>query len=157
MTSPTAWTIAGTDPTSGAGIQVDLRVMQALGVHGCSVITALVAQNSHGVRAMEYPSERMVEEQLTVLAEDAPPAAIKLGMLSKGSTVRSIAKRLQTMDAPVVCDPVLSSTSGTPLLEQEAIAPFVSDLLPRVHLLSPNIPEAELLLKRKIKIGRANV
>jgi hydroxymethylpyrimidine kinase/phosphomethylpyrimidine kinase/thiamine-phosphate diphosphorylase len=145
-----AWTVAGTDPTSGAGIQVDLRVMQALGVHGCSVITALVAQNAQGVRAIEYPSATMVNEQLAALAEDAPPAAVKLGMLARASTVTSVARQLSRMDTKVVCDPVLSSTSGTALLEPEGLAPFVSELLPQVDLLTPNLPEAEKILGREI-------
>jgi hydroxymethylpyrimidine kinase/phosphomethylpyrimidine kinase/thiamine-phosphate diphosphorylase len=125
--------------------------MHALGVHGCSVITATIAQNSTGVRAVDPVSATMVQAQLDALHEDLPPAAIKLGMLTSRAAVESVAKALSPVAAPVVCDPVLVSSSGTALLEGGAQEPFKRDVLPHVDLLTPNRPEAETLLGRRIR------
>jgi hydroxymethylpyrimidine kinase/phosphomethylpyrimidine kinase len=150
MTRPIVWTIAGTDPTGGAGVQADLAVFQGLGVRGGSVLTAILAQNSRGVLAMEYPSAEMIEAQLQALEEELPPVAIKLGMLGGANTVRAVAAALRRTEAFVVCDPVLRSSSGTDLLDEEGRNVLMRELLPRVDLLTPNIPEAALLLQRTL-------
>ena len=147
---PVALSIAGSDSSGGAGIQADLVVMNRLGVHGCSVITAVIAQNTTGVKAVEFPSPAMVRAQLEAVAADLPPAAVKLGMLAQASTVAAVADFLDSCDSPVVCDPVLKSTSGATLLAGDAIESFKTRILPRVTLLTPNVPEAEFLLGRKI-------
>jgi hydroxymethylpyrimidine kinase/phosphomethylpyrimidine kinase len=142
---PIVWTIAGTDPTSGAGIQSDLTTCYGLGVYGCSVITAIVAQNTRGVQRIELLDPDLVTAQLTALADDLPPAAIKIGMLGNLAIVKAVHAALRDLAAPIVLDPVLRSTSGAALLEESAVAFMKSNLLTRVQLLTPNRPETEVL------------
>lgn len=148
---PTVWTIAGSDSGGGAGIQADLKVMNAFGVHGCSVITALTAQNTLGIQATEPVSENMLRAQLAALESDLPPAAIKTGMLGSAGSCKILADFLDGLDAFVVCDPVLKSTSGTDLLDPEALDILVKRIFPHVAVLTPNLPEAELLVGHKIE------
>ena len=151
---PIAWTIAGSDSGGGAGIQADLKTMNAFGVHGCSAITALTAQNTQGVLRSEPVSEAMMNAQLEALAVDLPPAAIKTGMLGSKAICRILAEFFATFPAPgvqtpkplLVCDPILKSTSGADLLDPEALDLLVHELLPWVDVLTPNLPEAETLL-----------
>jgi hydroxymethylpyrimidine kinase/phosphomethylpyrimidine kinase/thiamine-phosphate diphosphorylase len=149
---PIVWTIAGSDSGGGAGIQADLKVMHELGVHGCSVITALTAQNTLGVQYSEPVSAKMLTAQMRALANDLPPAAIKTGMLGSAQNCRIIIDFLTTLtaDAILICDPVLKSTSGAPLLEPHAIKLLKQELFPHVDLLTPNLPETETLLGRKL-------
>jgi len=149
--APIVWTIAGSDSGGGAGIQVDLKVMSAFAVHGCSVITALTAQNTVGVQAVESVSEAMVRAQLEALATDLPPAAIKTGMLGSAATCRILADFFESGQTPLICDPVLKSTSGSALLDPEAFNILVKRIFPHVAVLTPNLPEAELLVGHKIE------
>lgn len=155
---PIVWTIAGSDSGGGAGIQADLKVMHELGVHGCSAITALTAQNTLGVQLSEAVSPEMLIAQLTALAADFPPVTIKTGMLGSAENCRIIADFLNTQHStpntrhPVlICDPVLKSTSGADLLEPEAVALLKCELFPLVDLLTPNLPETEALIGRKLQ------
>ncbi|MFH0954330.1 MAG: bifunctional hydroxymethylpyrimidine kinase/phosphomethylpyrimidine kinase [Verrucomicrobiota bacterium] len=150
MKRPITWTIAGSDSGGGAGIQGDLKTMNAIGVHGCSVITAVTAQNTTGISRIEVLSEDMVSAQLSALEEDLPPVAVKLGMLGTAEIVRRVAAVLRKLKAFVTCDPVMVSTSGSSLLERDARDTFVAEMLPLVHLLTPNIPEAEAMVKKTI-------
>ncbi len=146
---PVAWTIAGSDSGGGAGIQVDLLVMNAFGIHGCSIITAITAQNTLGVQSSEPVSASIFRDQLNALSEDLSPAAIKTGMLGSLSNCNELANFLRSHTAPrppFVCDPVLRSTSGAELLEPEALDLLVRCILPHVTVLTPNLPEAEVLL-----------
>jgi len=145
------WTIAGSDSGGGAGIQADLKVMSAFGVHGCSVITALTAQNSCGVQALEPVSEAMLRAQLQALEADLSPAAIKTGMLGNASTCQALAEIFQSMEIPVVCDPVLKSTSGTDLLDPAALDILIHGIFPKVGVLTPNLPEVEKLVGTDFK------
>lgn len=154
MSRPIVWTIAGSDPSGGAGIQADLKTMNALNVHGCSVITALTAQNTTGVSAIEFPTCSFLEQQLATLACDLPPVAVKLGMLGHADAIRTIAHSLKPLNAYVVCDPVILSTSGHPLLEQSALHTLIQELLPQVDLLTPNVPEAEILTGQTIHTAK---
>lgn len=140
-----AWAIAGSDSGGGAGVQADLLTFHDFSVHGCSVITALTAQNSLGVTDVTVTPRQSLQAQLIALDEDLAAAAIKLGMLANADTVSTVAEYLQGYNGFVVCDPVMKSTSGSKLLDTEAQALFVRRLLPRVDLLTPNIPEAEAL------------
>jgi hydroxymethylpyrimidine kinase/phosphomethylpyrimidine kinase len=153
-TLPIAWTIAGSDPGGGAGIQADLKVMNAFGVHGCSVITALTAQNTEGVTAVESVSEALLRAQLEALETDLPPAALKTGMLG---SVRNCAILADFLDGSLrsntrrptpllVCDPVLQSTSGANLLDPAALDILVHGIFPHAAVLTPNLPEAGQLL-----------
>ena len=147
---PIAWTVAGSDSSGGAGIQADLRVMQAFGVHGCSVLTAVTAQNTREVLAIEPVQAGWVVRQLEALTGDLVPAAIKTGMLGSQKVVDVLCHALDSLSAPVVCDPVMASTSGTPLLDAAAIRTLKEKLLPRVEVLTPNLQEAERLLEWSI-------
>ena len=143
---PIVWTIAGSDSGGGAGIQADLKTFQALGVHGCSVITALTAQNTQRMVRIEHTAPGMIEAQLLALQEDLPPAAIKIGMLGSAAAIQVVAGFLQQRDTYVVCDPVMMATQGGSLLDPGAYSTFREGLLPRVDLLTPNLAEAGSLL-----------
>lgn len=155
MTRPIVWTIAGSDSGGGAGIQADLKTMNALGTHGCSVITALTAQNTQGVRMVELPSSTMLKAQLDALSEDLPPLAIKLGMLGNAEGIQTIAETLRPINAFIVCDPVMVSTSGDNLSQNDTVESIKKYLLPQVDLLTPNLPEAEAMLGRTIQSTQA--
>jgi len=144
-----ALTIAGSDSGGGAGIQADLKTFQQFGVFGTSVIVALTAQNTVGVRAVEPVSEAMVGEQLTALAEDLPPDALKTGMLAEVGLVRLVAKAVRENGwTPLVVDPVMVSTSGHRLLTSEAEEVVRESLLPLAALVTPNLEEAAILTGR---------
>jgi hydroxymethylpyrimidine kinase/phosphomethylpyrimidine kinase len=146
-----ALTIAGSDSGGGAGIQADLKTFQQFGVFGTSVVVALTAQNTRGVRAVEVVPEAMVSAQLTALAEDLPPAALKTGMLAEAALVRRVARTIRENEwAPLVVDPVILSTSGTRLLTTEAEDVLREDLLPLAVLVTPNLDEAAILTGRVV-------
>jgi hydroxymethylpyrimidine kinase / phosphomethylpyrimidine kinase / thiamine-phosphate diphosphorylase len=147
---PIAWTIAGSDSGGGAGIQADLLTMHDLGAHGCSVITALTAQSSTGVTHVETASTESIVATVKALNEDLPARAIKLGMLGTEVVVTAVASYLATYDGPVVCDPVMVSTSGSKLMQPAAQAQLVSAIFPRSALITPNKLEAEALLGRTL-------
>lgn len=147
---PIVWTIAGSDSGGGAGIQADLKTMNALGTYGCSVITALTAQNTQTVSAIELPTPGMLQAQLEALRTDLPPVALKLGMLGDAQGIGIIANALQDLKTVIVCDPVMVSTSGHALQQADALQALKNQLLPLVHLLTPNLPEAEILAEQVI-------
>lgn len=147
---PTFLTIAGTDPSGGAGIQADLKTAAALGVYGSSVITALVAQNTTGVFLTETVSQEMLANQLEAVFTDIPPKAVKIGMAGTSSSIEIIAEKLEKYNrSPVVVDPVMVSTSGHSLLNPQDVKTLTSKLFPLATLVTPNIPEAEALLSTK--------
>ncbi|MBI9020550.1 MAG: bifunctional hydroxymethylpyrimidine kinase/phosphomethylpyrimidine kinase [Verrucomicrobia bacterium] len=151
MTKPIVWTVAGSDSGGGAGVQADVKVMNLLGAHACSVVTALTAQNTIGTGRLEWVSPDMLSAQLDALKSDLPPQAVKLGMLGTVATVERIISFLKTQKVPfTICDPVLISSSGTFLLEAAAWPLLTQRLFPAVDLITPNIPEAEHLLGMKI-------
>jgi hydroxymethylpyrimidine/phosphomethylpyrimidine kinase len=146
-----ALTIAGSDSGGGAGIQADLKTFQQFGVFGTSVIVALTAQNTRGVRAVETVSEAMVAEQLAALAEDLPPAALKTGMLADVAIARLVGKTIRERGwSPLVVDPVMVSTSGHRLLTPEAEDVVRESLLPLAVLVTPNLDEAAILTGRAV-------
>ena len=142
---PIAWTIAGSDSGGGAGIQADLLTFKDFGVHGCSVITALTAQNSTKVAHIEVTSAESLQQQLHTLAEDLPPAAIKIGMLASSHIVKIVAEFIEHFEGLVVYDPVMKSSTGQSLLDTDAKSLICEKLLPKVSLLTPNTDEAALL------------
>jgi hydroxymethylpyrimidine/phosphomethylpyrimidine kinase len=147
-----ALTIAGSDSGGGAGIQADLKTFHQFGVFGTSVIVALTAQNTLGVRAVEPVSQDMVRAQLDALAEDLRPAALKTGMLAEASLVRLVAKAIrQNGWGPLVVDPVMVSTSGHRLLTQEAESVVRTVLLPLAAVVTPNLDEAAILAGRPVE------
>ena len=148
LSSPIAWTIAGSDSGGGAGIQADLKTMNAFGVHGCSVITAVTAQNTLGVQAAECISPALLRAQLQALEVDLPPVAIKTGMLGNAESCKVVAEFLETFQGSplLICDPVLKSTSGATLLDGDALDILIHGILPKVGILTPNLPEVEALI-----------
>ncbi|MEA1868161.1 MAG: bifunctional hydroxymethylpyrimidine kinase/phosphomethylpyrimidine kinase, partial [Thermodesulfobacteriota bacterium] len=142
-------TIAGSDSGGGAGLQQDLKVFTVLGSYGSSVVTALTAQNTLGVHAVEPVAPDFVGKQLDVVLEDIRPTAIKTGMLANAEIVEIVADRLGRhagKDAILVVDPVMVSKNGHRLLEQDAVDVLMTRLLPLADVFTPNIPEAEVLL-----------
>ena len=153
--APVAWILAGSDSGGGAGMQLDLKTMTAFGVHGCSVVTAITAQNTLGVSHIEAVSGEMLEAQLRMLAADLPPKAIKTGMLGSAQACKLLLEYLPQHDAPLICDPILKSTSGAPLIEEGTLKSLKNDLFPHVTLLTPNLPEAALLLGSRLPAEKA--
>lgn len=151
MTKPIVWTIAASDSGGGAGIQADLHTFQSLNTYGCSVITALTAQNSICVDKIEYASNDMIQAQIKTLNKDLPARAVKIGMLGSVQVMQSILPFLQVFNGSIVCDPVMVSTSGYELLETTAKQFFVKYILPCATVLTPNRHETEVLTQMKIQ------
>lgn len=138
--------IAGTDPTGGAGIQADLQVLARCGVHGMAVPTALIEQDSRGVRRVHAVFPSVFEKQLLACFEDAPPDAVKIGALATDEILRSVCRFLHRYGPlPVVLDPVLRASNGAFLLERRAWDTLRYELLPLTTLVTPNLPEAGVL------------
>ncbi|MCS6914453.1 MAG: bifunctional hydroxymethylpyrimidine kinase/phosphomethylpyrimidine kinase [Myxococcales bacterium] len=146
MTIPIVLSIAGSDPSGGAGIQADLKALSALGCYGATVLTALTAQNTCGVRAIYELPPDFVAAQLEAVLSDLDVAAIKIGMLGPVGVVRAVARGLESFSGPIVLDPVMVAKSGAALLQPDAVGALRDELLPRCHLLTPNLPEAAALL-----------
>lgn len=145
--TPTALTVAGSDPSGGAGIQADLKTFSALGVYGTAVLTALTAQSTRGVTGVHPVPADFVRRQLTTLLDDVTVHATKIGMLGSAEVVREVAAVLaERRPGPVVCDPVMVATSGDRLIDDAAIDAVRSVLLPVADLVTPNVPEAAALL-----------
>lgn len=152
MTIPVALTIAGSDCSGGAGLQADLKTFASFEVHGLSAVTSVVSETPLTVSRIHPVPAEILEDQIRLLLESYPVAAIKTGMLHSRSlievTCRALAARAP--DIPLVVDPVMVASTGDPLLADEALATICDDLLPLATLLTPNLPEAEFLLGRKI-------
>lgn len=145
-----ALTIAGSDSGGGAGIQADLKTFAAHRVHGLSAVAALTAQNTRGVSAVHVPDADFLRAQVRACLDDFDIRAVKLGMLATADVIHAVGQLLAECDAPVVLDPVMVATSGAKLLQDDALAALRATLLPRAHLVTPNLPEAELLLGHPI-------
>ena len=142
----TALTIAGSDSSGGAGIQADLKTMTANGVYAMSAITALTAQNTTGVTDILESTPRFLSEQLDAIFTDIFPDAVKIGMVSSAELIAVIAAKLKEYKAEnIVVDPVMVATSGSKLLRDDAITALTEKLLPMAEVVTPNIPEAEIL------------
>ena len=144
-------TIAGSDSGGGAGIQADLKTFQELDVFGTSVITALTAQNTLGVSGVLPIEVSFVEKQFLALLEDFPISAIKTGMLFSSAIIQKVASSIAGLEIPLIVDPVMIAKGGENLLQQEAVEALRTHLLPLATVLTPNIPEAEVLTGRKIE------
>lgn len=156
---PVVLSIAGSDPSGGAGIQADLKTFSALGAYGTSVLTALTAQSTRGVTAVHEVPPDMVRAQIDTLVKDVRIDAVKIGMLSSAALVETVHEALTTgplATVPVVLDPVMVSTSGSRLLADDAVA-AVRALLPRADVLTPNVPEAAVLVGRDVATSAEDV
>ena len=148
----TTLTIAGSDCSGGAGIQADIKTMISNGVYAMSAITALTAQNTTGVTAIENVSPEFLAAQLDAIFIDIPVDAVKIGMVSSKALIRVIAAKLKQYHAGnVVLDPVMVATSGARLIEEEALEALTSELIPLASVITPNIPEAEILYGHEVK------
>ena len=143
----TALTIAGSDSGGGAGIQADIKAMSALGVFGMSVITAVTAQNTREVRSVQNIDLKIIRDQIEAVFDDIEVNAVKIGMLANAETVNVVAQSLQKYKPKhVVVDPVMISKGGHYLLQESAVNALVNELLPLATLITPNIPETEVLV-----------
>jgi len=145
---PVVWTIAGFDPSCGAGITADLKTISSLGCYGAACITALTVQNTMGVRRVEPVSTLTVRETLHALLEDIPPAAIKIGMLATSGIASLVADFLEALPqprCPIVLDPILRSSSGAELLDAAGVQVLLACLLPLSTVVTPNRTEAAIL------------
>ena len=150
------YTIAGSDSGGGAGIQADLHAIHAMNCHGCSAITCLTAQNSIGVTSVHAPPTSFLKEQLDALLDDLPPKAIKIGMLGSKEIALCVGEMLQKVRQGknkvwVVLDPVMISTSGHKLIDDDAKEAVIEHIFPFADILTPNKFEAEELLDRKFE------
>jgi len=142
----TALSIAGSDSSGGAGIQADLKTMTMNGVFAMSAVTALTAQNTTGVRSVMEATPAFLADELDAVFEDIRPDAVKTGMVSSSALIRVIAEKLKQYQAKnIVVDPVMVATSGARLLQEEALQTLKTELLPLADVVTPNIPEAEIL------------
>lgn len=147
----TALTIAGSDSCGGAGIQADIKTMTANGVYAMSAVTALTAQNTTGVEGIMEVTPEFLEKQLDCIFTDIFPDAIKIGMVSSTELIRVIARKLKEYNGKnLVIDPVMVATSGSRLIEEDAVETLKKELLPIATLITPNIPETEVLSKMEI-------
>lgn len=145
-------TIAGSDSCGGAGIQADLKTFSAHGVFGMSVITAVTAQNTQGVFGVQDISSEIISKQIQVIFEDIKVSAVKIGMVSQIETINAIADELSKYSPEnIVLDPVMISKSGFDLLKKEAKEALINRLLPIAEIITPNIPEAEVITNMKIR------
>ena len=143
---PNVLSIAGSDPSGGAGIQADLKTMSALGCYGMAALTALTAQNTRGVTAVHVPPAAFVAAEIDAVFADIAVAAVKIGMLATGEMARAVAQALAARpDVPVVLDPVLVATSGDSLGAPDVVEAMIEALLPLSALVTPNLPEAARL------------
>ena len=148
----TALTIAGSDSSGGAGIQADIKTMTANGVYAMSAITALTAQNTTGVQGIFEVTSEFLGMQIDSVFTDIRPDAVKIGMVSSVGLIEMIADKLKHYEAQnVVVDPVMVATSGSRLISEDAISVLKARLLPMATLLTPNIPETEVLAGREVK------
>ena len=150
---PAVLSIAGSDSGGGAGIQADLKAFARSGVHGMTAITALTAQNTVGVDAITAVPPEMIEAQVRAVASDIGVDAVKIGMLGTAETVRAVRAALEALegDPPIVIDPVMVSESGAVLLDDEARAAIVTELLPLATVITPNLPEARVLVGEAVR------
>lgn len=158
LTPPIALTIAGSDPSGGAGIQADLKTFTVLGVYGASIITALTAQNTHGVTGvMKVPAD-FIAAQFDAVTSDLKVGAVKTGMLADTETVDCVSGLLARLrDVPLVVDPVMVATSGDRLIDESAVSAVRDRLVPLARIITPNLPEAAALLGSAVATTEAEM
>ena len=148
--APTALSIAGSDPSGGAGIQADLKAFSANGVYGMAALTALTAQNTQGVTAVHLAPPEFVAEQIKTVFADIRVDAVKIGMIATAEIAMAVAQALSIVEQSpsIVLDPVMVAKGGAPLLAPEAVSAVIEHLLPIATIVTPNLPEAKALLSR---------
>jgi hydroxymethylpyrimidine/phosphomethylpyrimidine kinase len=149
--APVALTIAGSDPSGGAGMQADLKTFHSFGVYGCSVITLLTAQNTMGVQGIQMVPAEFVRAQWTSVSSDLPVAAIKTGALGNAELIDTVADCLDSLTCPLVVDPVMISKHGHAIIDDDAIELLINRVFPLADLVTPNAFEAERLVGQSIR------
>lgn len=148
---PNVLSIAGSDPSGGAGIQADLKTFSALGCYGMAVITSLTAQNTQGVTGVVDVPPAFVKQQIDTIFEDIDVSAVKIGMLSNTEIMEAVADALEQHKPPfIILDPVMVATSGDSLITSDAVETLKKRLIPMADLITPNIPEAEKLMRKAV-------
>ncbi len=147
---PVALTIAGSDPSGGAGLQADLKTFHQHGVYGTSVVTLLTVQNTQAVAAVEILDSDLALAQLEAVLNDIPPKAAKTGALGNAAIIEALAERARSFPFPLVVDPVMVSKHGAPLIDDDAVEVLTSKLLPTAFLVTPNLPEAAKLAAMEV-------
>lgn len=150
---PVVWSIGGSDCSGGAGCQADILACRDFDVHAATILTAITAQNAEAVFKVNYCDSESIQSQIEALIKTLPPMVIKLGLLGTKNTIAIIAAYLKNYSGTVICDPILNSTSGVFLNQSEIIDPLTKMIFPRLDLLTPNIPEAEILINSDRKIN----
>ena len=148
---PIALTVAGSDPSGGAGIQADLKTFHQFGVYGEAAITLLTVQNTKGVSRVQVMEPQLVTEQLEAVLFDVTPHAAKTGALGSSEVVKAVSRVMAKWDFPLVVDPVMISKHGAPLLPEDAVKMICDELVPCATLITPNVPEAEALCSLTIR------
>ncbi len=156
-TVPVMLSIAGSDPSGGAGIQADLKTASALGVYGAAALTALTVQNTRGVTGIHAVPPSFVADQVRAVLADLEVGAIKIGMLGTPDVVVTVAEVLATTEVPVVLDPVMVATSGDRLVSDETVDAIRTTLLPKVAVVTPNVPEAAVLSRTEAATDAAGL
>ena len=154
MEKAVALTIAGSDPSGGAGLQADLKTFHQFGVYGAAVVTLITVQNTTRVDRVECLDPALVREQIRAVAEDLSPRAAKTGALGSRGIVEAVAEEAARFDFPLVVDPVMISKHGRRLVAEDAVDALRRRLIPRAFVLTPNVPEAEALTEIEIRDGR---
>jgi hydroxymethylpyrimidine kinase/phosphomethylpyrimidine kinase len=149
--NPKVLVIAGSDSGGGAGIQADLKSISANGAYAATAITSITAQNTVGVQAISDVPIKIIEAQINSVLSDIGAHVIKTGMLSSKSIIKAVSKSISKYKIPLVLDPVMVAKGGSKLLKRDAISTLKNELLPKAYLITPNIPEAEVLSGMKIK------
>ncbi|NIP85150.1 MAG: bifunctional hydroxymethylpyrimidine kinase/phosphomethylpyrimidine kinase, partial [Planctomycetales bacterium] len=148
---PIAMTIAGSDPSGGAGLQADLKTFHQHQVYGTSIVTLLTVQNTTSVRAVQVLEPDFVIAQLASVLADFPPAAAKTGALGSAAVIAAIASRASDFSFPLIVDPVMISKHGARLIDDDAVAVLRQRLLPVAFLVTPNLAEAQVLAEREVQ------
>ena len=147
---PNVLSVAGSDPSGGAGIQADLKTFAALGAYGMAALTALTAQNTRGVTGVEAVAPGFLREQIDTVFADIEVAAVKVGMVGRAAAVRAVGESLAVHRPPcIVVDPVMVSKSGHRLIDDDAVTALREQLLPHATVITPNLPEAAVLLEER--------
>lgn len=146
-----ALTIAGTDPTGGAGVQADLKTFQELKSYGMSVITSVVAQNTTGVQDVHHLPLAIIESQLDSIFSDVPVHALKTGMIANTDMMEVVYEKIKDLHIPIVIDPVMVATSGDTLINREARHYLIDKLIPLATVVTPNLPETEYLINETVE------
>ena len=157
--SVTALTIAGSDPSGGAGIQADLKTFSALGVYGMSALTALTVQNTQGVTGVHLVPTKFVHDQIKGVFADIRVNAVKVGMIATAEIASAVAQTLREVASSthIVIDPVMVAKGGSPLLDPQAVSSLTNELLPLATVITPNLEESAALLNRPVAKNREDL